>query len=68
MEETYIVKSGFSLESMGFITWLVFFVLKLTKVIDWSWFWIFFPLWLPIAIGFAIFIIAVIIMFIFGLW
>ena len=33
--------------SMLFITFLV---LKLTKVIDWSWWWITAPLWIPIAL------------------
>lgn len=33
--------------SMLFITFLV---LKLTKVIDWSWWWITAPLWMPAAL------------------
>ena len=33
--------------SMLFITFLV---LKLTKVIDWSWWWITAPLWAPIGV------------------
>lgn len=28
---------------------IVFIVLKLTKVIDWSWWWVTCPLWLPWA-------------------
>ena len=36
-----------SLCSMLFITFLV---LKLTKVIDWSWWWITAPLWVPAAL------------------
>jgi len=40
-----------SLGTLGFITFIVFLILKLTKVIDWNWFWVFFPLWLPIAIS-----------------
>ena len=31
------------------LLFLVFLVLKLTKVIDWSWWWITAPLWGPIA-------------------
>lgn len=30
---------------------LVFLVLKLTSVIDWSWWWITAPLWIPAAFG-----------------
>lgn len=29
---------------------LIFIVLKLTDVIDWSWWWVLSPLWLPIVI------------------
>ena len=29
---------------------VVFVVLKLTDVIDWSWWWVFSPLWIPLAI------------------
>jgi len=29
---------------------IVFLVLKLTEVIDWSWWWITAPLWIPISI------------------
>jgi hypothetical protein len=28
---------------------LFFILLKLTGLIDWSWWWVFCPLWLPIA-------------------
>ena len=34
----------------GTILFLVFLVLKLTKVIDWSWWWVTAPLWIPLAI------------------
>jgi len=30
------------------ITFLVFFVLKLTDNIDWSWWWVTAPLWIPL--------------------
>ena len=29
---------------------IAFVVLKLCKVIDWSWWWVFSPLWIPLAI------------------
>ena len=34
----------------GTILFLVFLVLKLTNYIDWSWWWVTAPLWIPIAI------------------
>ena len=34
----------------GFTLFIVFLVLKLTEVIDWSWWWITAPLWFPITI------------------
>lgn len=32
----------------GLLT-IVFIVLKLTDYIDWSWWWVLFPLWFPLA-------------------
>lgn len=29
---------------------IVFVILKLTHVIDWSWWWVLAPLWIPLAI------------------
>lgn len=52
--------------SFGGITFLqlltiVFVVLKLTKYIDWSWWWVLAPLWAPVALVFAVvFILGVI--------
>lgn len=36
---------------LGAILFLIFLVLKLTNTIDWSWWWVFSPLWIPIALG-----------------
>jgi hypothetical protein len=36
--------------SFGIILFIVFLILKLTHVIDWNWWWIFSPIWLPIII------------------
>lgn len=33
---------------------IVFIVLKLCNVIDWSWWWVTAPIWIPVAIGIAI--------------
>lgn len=44
---------------IGFSTilFLVFLVLKLTHVIDWSWWWITAPLWIPIGLSVLLLII-----------
>ncbi len=39
---------GLGLSSILFI---VFLILKLTHAIDWSWWWVTSPLWLPILIA-----------------
>lgn len=44
----------------GLLT-IVFIVLKLTKVIDWSWWWVTCPLWIPIAIYVVLVIIVLLI-------
>ena len=36
--------------TLGFITFIVFLILKLTNVWEINWFWVWFPLWLPFAI------------------
>jgi hypothetical protein len=36
---------------------IAFIVLKLTKVINWSWWWVVSPLWLPIALVLVILIV-----------
>lgn len=40
------------------VLFLIFFVLKLTKVIAWSWWWVTAPLWMSTAIVFALVILA----------
>lgn len=35
---------------------IVFIILKLTKVIDWSWWWVLSPIWIPIAFALIIFL------------
>lgn len=37
------------LNGVGFVLFLVFMILKLTGVIDWSWWWITAPLWMQLA-------------------
>lgn len=43
----------------GGILFIVFLILKLTNVIDWSWWWITAPLWIPVAFGILIFILLI---------
>ena len=58
-ETTRYVGHGLGL---GTILFVVFLVLKLTDKIDWSWFWVVFPLWAgpAAAIGFVLFIFIVV--------
>ncbi len=51
------VSYGIGFPGALFITFLV---LKLTHVIDWSWWWIFSPIWIDIAIAVLIVIIVLI--------
>lgn len=45
---------------VGFLT-IVFLVLKLAKVIAWSWLWVFSPIWISISLGILSFIVSLII-------
>ena len=49
----------------GLLT-IVFIVLKLVGVINWSWVWVLAPFWIPLALIFAFLIIAVILSLIFS--
>ena len=40
---------------------IVFIVLKLCKVISWSWLWVLAPIWIPAAIGITVLIVYVIV-------
>lgn len=44
-------------EGIGFtgLLAIVFIVLKLTNSIDWSWWWVLSPLWIPITISIVCF-------------
>jgi len=48
--------NGISLTTLLLV---VFIVLKLTNNIDWSWWWVTSPLWIPILIVFGVFFIIV---------
>lgn len=51
---------------IGFLPLLAiaFIVLKLTNVIAWSWWWVLSPIWIPLAAGLIVAIIALIFMLI----
>lgn len=42
------------------LLFLVFLVLKLTHVIDWSWWWVTAPLWIPAGVALLFFVAALI--------
>lgn len=58
MKEDKIVYRGYSLATLLTI---VFLVLKLTGAFNWSWWWVFSPLWISAGISILVFIITVII-------
>lgn len=53
------MKENNSNSGIGFVGLLtiVFIVLKLTKVISWSWLWVLSPLWISLVIGILLIII-----------
>ena len=46
-----VASGGFGL---GTVLFLIFLVLKLTNTIDWSWWWVTAPLWIPFLIAFSL--------------
>ena len=42
---------------LGNMMFIVFLVLKLCKVIDWSWWWVTAPLWISAGIGLIILVL-----------
>ena len=52
MSTNTTTRSGLSITTILFI---VFLVLKLTNLIDWSWWWVTSPLWIPAIILIIIF-------------
>lgn len=39
---------------LGTLLFLIFLVLKLTNNIDWSWWWVTAPLWIPLVLAITI--------------
>ena len=48
------------------VLFIVFLVLKLCNVIDWSWWWVTAPLWIPVAIFVAVCVVVFVVAFIVG--
>ena len=48
---------------LGALT-ILFIALKLTNVIDWSWWWVLAPLWIPVAVVLGIIVIIAIVVLI----
>jgi uncharacterized membrane protein YraQ (UPF0718 family) len=40
---------------------LIFITLKLTNIIDWSWWWVLGPIWIPLLLAGLVILIAIII-------
>jgi len=59
-------KSASSSISFGGLLTVLFIGLKLTEYIDWSWYMVFSPLWIPMVIVLGILGIAVTVSFIWG--
>lgn len=48
---------------LGALT-ILFIALKLTHVIDWSWWWVLSPIWIPVAVVLGIIAVVAIVMLI----
>lgn len=48
------------------LTFIVFLVLKLCSVINWSWWWVTAPLWMPVAIFVAVCVVVFVVAFVVG--
>ena len=44
---------------LNVIVFLAFFFAKIYDKIDWSWWWVFSPLWIPLALCLIIFVIVI---------
>ena len=51
------------LGGLSFILFIVFLVLKLTDVINWSWWWVTAPLWISFGLSLVVLLIYTIVLF-----
>ena len=57
-------KPGFISKNMPIILFLIFLVLKLTKQIDWSWWWVTSPIWIIFLIAWVLIINSLVLSFV----
>lgn len=50
------------------LVFIVFLVLKLCGVIDWSWWWVTAPLWIPLSISLVVFVICSLLIGVIEIW
>ena len=67
MSKTREVVSDGGISFLGALT-LLFIGLKLGNVIDWNWIWVLSPLWIPIALLAAIFLLVIIVAILVGIF
>ena len=63
MSKQHTTASGGGISFCGVLA-IVFIVLKLLKVIDWSWLWVLAPIWIPLAlyiVGLGVYLLVVIV-------
>ena len=65
MEERYNIVHYGGLNMAGFVTWLVFLILKCNNVITFDWFWVWFPLWIVPAVECSLLIILAFLIYLF---
>lgn len=61
MSKTVVTYNGISFTGLLAI---VFIVLKLCNVIDWSWWWVLSPIWIPLILAILFLIIILLIIFV----
>lgn len=61
------MKLNFTIPSLPILLSIIFMILKLCGVIAWSWFWVIFPVILPLIICMCVFIVFVILTILFQL-
>ena len=53
-----------SLDNLGAILFIIFLILKLTGVINWSWLYVTMPIWIPIVFSILVVLVTFIVFFI----
>ena len=49
-----VIKRSSSSLKFGSLLTLIFVIAKIWGYIDWSWWWVFCPLWIPVAVVFGV--------------